>query len=158
MYQSYRAHLHRDTAPRVLILSARHGFFDPHAEIAPYDEHMTPQCADQMMVNLPAHLQQAAWPARVGKVLLAGGQQYRRVMRAALARRYGGLPPLLRETEGGIGMQRPQLGAFLDGLASPFSDQFGEPPTAPHSISDTTGLRQVPSSVSHIVRRPTALP
>ncbi len=128
MYRSYRAHLRSDTAPHVLILSARHGFLDPHTSIAPYDEYMTPQRAEQMLADLPAYLQRTAWPSRIGKVMLAGGRQYRRVMRAALTRRYGVLPPLLQETEGGIGMQRSQLGAFLDGLASPFSEPFGEHP------------------------------
>jgi len=89
-----------------LILSAKHGFLNPHAKIAPYDERMTPKRAEQMLANLPAYLRQTAWPSRIGKVMLAGGQQYRRVMRAALVRRYGEVPPLIRETEGGIGMQR----------------------------------------------------
>ncbi len=126
MYQSYRTHVRHDAAPHVLILSAKHGFLDPHAEIAPYDERMTPQRAEQMLANLPAYLGQTDWPTRIGKVMLAGGQQYRRVMRAALIRRYGEVLPLIRETEGGIGMQRSQLGAFLDGLAFPFSEQFGQ--------------------------------
>ncbi|WP_354681798.1 hypothetical protein [Cupriavidus necator] len=47
---------------------------------------MTRQRADQMMADLPRYLQPAAWPNRVGLVMLAGGAEYRRVMRAALAR------------------------------------------------------------------------
>ncbi|WP_258234671.1 hypothetical protein [Cupriavidus pinatubonensis] len=73
MYRSYRAHLRSDAAPHVLILSARHGFLDPHTAIAPYDECMTPQRAEQMLADLPAYLQRTAWPLRVGKVMLAGG-------------------------------------------------------------------------------------
>ncbi|MFC4345948.1 DUF6884 domain-containing protein [Cupriavidus numazuensis] len=126
MYQSYRAHVRSDAAPRVLILSARHGFLDPHAEIAPYDERMTPQRADRMLADLPASLRQTAWPSRIGAVMLAGGKEYRRVMRAALARQYHAELPDVRETEGGIGLQRSQLGAFLDGLAPAFSDQIGQ--------------------------------
>lgn len=128
MYQSYRAHLHSIAAPYVLILSARHGFLDPHTEIAPYDQRMTPQRAEQMLAHLPAYLRRVAWPPRLGKVMLAGGLQYRRVMRAALARRYGLVPPWLEETEGGIGMQRSQLGAFLDGLVPAFGDRIGQHP------------------------------
>ncbi|WP_342394121.1 DUF6884 domain-containing protein [Cupriavidus pinatubonensis] len=52
MYRSYRAHLRSDAAPHVLILSARHGFLDPHTAIAPYDECMTPQRAEQMLADL----------------------------------------------------------------------------------------------------------
>ena len=70
--------------------------------------------------------QPAAWPTRVGSVMLAGGAQYRRVMRAALARRYGPQLPALQETTGGIGMQRSQLGAFLDRLKPAFHDQIGQ--------------------------------
>ncbi|MBP0624137.1 hypothetical protein J8I82_30120 [Cupriavidus sp. LEh25] len=125
MYESYRAHVRGDAAPRVLILSARHGFLRPDTEIAPYDERMTRQRADQMVADLPRYLQPAAWPIRIGSVMLAGGAEYRRVMRAALARRYGPQLPPLQETTGGIGMQRSQLGAFLDGLQPAFRDQIG---------------------------------
>ncbi|WP_029050055.1 DUF6884 domain-containing protein [Cupriavidus sp. amp6] len=125
MYASYRAHVRSDAAPRVLILSARHGFLPPDTEIAPYDERMTRQRADQMMSDLPRYLQPAAWPTRVGSVMLAGGAEYRRVMRAALFRQYGPQLLALQETTGGIGMQRSQLGAFLDGLQPTFRDQMG---------------------------------
>ncbi|MFJ4294384.1 DUF6884 domain-containing protein [Cupriavidus sp. NPDC089707] len=126
MYASYRAHVRSDAAPRVLILSARHGFMQPDTEIAPYDERMTRQRADQMLADLSRYLRPAAWPTRVGSVLLAGGVEYRRVMRAALARRYGPQLPALKETTGGIGMQRSQLGAFLDGLQPALRDQIGQ--------------------------------
>ncbi|WP_231881549.1 hypothetical protein [Cupriavidus necator] len=66
--------------------------------------------------------------AQVGKVLLAGGKQYRRVMRAALARQYNTTLPAVQETTGGIGMQRSQLGAFLDGLAPMFNEPMGHHP------------------------------
>uniref|UniRef100_UPI003F4995F9 DUF6884 domain-containing protein n=1 Tax=Cupriavidus necator TaxID=106590 RepID=UPI003F4995F9 len=110
----------------VLILSARHGFLHPSTEVAPYDERMTRQRADQMMADLSSYLRPAAWPARVGSVMLAGGAEYRRVMRAALARRYGLALPVMHETNGGIGMQRSQLGAFLAGLKPAFRDQIGQ--------------------------------
>jgi len=126
MYESYRAHVRSDATPRVLILSARHGFLQPDTEIAPYDERMTRQRADQMLADLSRYLRPAAWPTRVGSVLLAGGVEYRRVMRAALAHRYGPTLPVLQETNGGIGRQRSQLGAFLDGLKPVFSDQIGQ--------------------------------
>ena len=126
MYASYRAHVRSEAAPRVLILSARHGFLQPDSEIAPYDERMTRQRADQTLADLPRYLQPAAWPSRVGLVLLAGGAEYRRVMCAALAHRYGPTLPAPQETSGGIGMQRSQLGAFLDGLKPALRDQIGQ--------------------------------
>ncbi|CAM3375078.1 MULTISPECIES: DUF6884 domain-containing protein [Cupriavidus] len=126
MYESYRAHVRSDAAPRVLILSARHGFLQPDTKIAPYDEPMTRQRADQMVADLSRYLRPAAWPTRIGKVMLAGGKEYRRVMHAALARQYGPTLPALQETSGGIGMQRSQLGAFLDGLTSVFRHRIGQ--------------------------------
>lgn len=86
-------------------------------------------------------------------MILAGGQQYRRVMRAALTRRYGVLPPLLQETEGGIGMQRSQLGAFLDGLASPFSEPFGEHPNGTPLYRRYGWIEPAPSLTSFIELR-----
>ncbi|WP_240992903.1 hypothetical protein [Cupriavidus taiwanensis] len=47
-------------------------------------------------------------------------------MHAALARQYGPTLPALQETSGGIGMQRSQLGAFLDGLTSVFRHRIGQ--------------------------------
>lgn len=125
MYESYRAHVRGGAAPNVLILSARHGFLSPDTEIAPYDERMTPQRADQMLADLPTYLRVTAWPAHVDNVMLAGGKEYRRVMRAAVARQYHAELPAMRETTGGIGMQRSQLGAFLDGLAPALRDRIG---------------------------------
>ncbi|WP_316157422.1 DUF6884 domain-containing protein [Cupriavidus sp. BIC8F] len=126
MFQSYRAHLRSDAAPCVLILSARHGFLQPDTEIAPYDERMARQRADQMVADLSSYLRPAAWPTHFGSVMFAGGTEYRRVMRAALALQYGPTLPVLQETIGGIGMQRSQLGAFLDGLAPSFREQIGQ--------------------------------
>lgn len=128
MYESYREHLRREARPNVLILSARHGFLDPLAVIDPYDQRMTAQRADAMLADLPAFVRSANWPAQVGKVLLAGGKEYRRVMRAALARQYNTTLPAIQETTGGIGMQRSQLGAFLDGLAPRFNEPMGHHP------------------------------
>lgn len=128
MYQSYRAHVREGGAPTVLILSARHGFLEAHAEIAPYDERMTPQRAEQMINDLHSYLQSEVWPSRVGHVMLAGGREYRRVMHAALASRYGSALPDLQETIGGIGPQRSQLGTFLDSLAPTFRDRIGQHP------------------------------
>lgn len=81
MYQSYRTHVRGDESPTVLILSARHGFLAAHTEIAPYDQRMTPQRADQMLNDLQSGPRPKAWPSRVSRVMLAGGRVFRRVMR-----------------------------------------------------------------------------
>ncbi|MGY2491951.1 hypothetical protein [Cupriavidus sp. CP313] len=49
-------------------------------------------------------------------------------MRAALAGQYNTTLPAIQETTGGIGMQRSQLGAFLDGLAPRFNEPMGHHP------------------------------
>lgn len=115
LYQSYRVHVRHNARPSVLILSARHGFVDPLAQIEPYDECMSPSRADQMIAGLDQLIAAASWPDLVCRILLAGGKQYRRVMRAAIALRYSAELPV-EETSGGIGMQRLQLGQFLRDL------------------------------------------
>ncbi|WP_338123550.1 DUF6884 domain-containing protein [Cupriavidus taiwanensis] len=52
MYESYRAHVAQRCGAPCLILSARHGFLQPDTKIAPYDEPMTRQRADQMVADL----------------------------------------------------------------------------------------------------------
>ncbi len=47
-------------------------------------------------------------------------------MRAALTHRYGPTLPDPQETSGGVGMQRSQLGAFLNGLKPALRDQIGQ--------------------------------
>lgn len=127
LYQSYRVHVRETARPAVLILSSRHGFLNPHAPIEPYDERMSSSRADEMIAALPQVVAAAAWPDSVGKVLLAGGKHYRRVMRAAVASRYpAGLQ--VEETVGGIGMQRSQLGKFLRNLGAVFQDPLGQHP------------------------------
>ncbi|ODV41490.1 hypothetical protein AWV79_35565 [Cupriavidus sp. UYMMa02A] len=120
MYQTYRANVKPHAQPHVVILSARHGFIDPQGVIAPYDQRMTGTRADEILAQLEAGcVLNATWPAALGSVLLAGGAQYRRVMRAALqwlADHRGIAPTSIAETHGGIGHQRSQLGAFLRGL------------------------------------------
>lgn len=125
MYQSYRAHVRTGWEPTVLILSARHGFLDPAALLQPYEERMSPARADQFLAGLDELVQTAPWPTDVRRVLLAGGKEYRRVMRAAIARRYSATP-WINETTGGIGMQRSQLGEFLRSLVPAFSERIGQ--------------------------------
>lgn len=120
MYSTYRAHVRADAAPLVVILSALHGFVPAGDELAPYDLRMTAERADDMLARLCSRtMGRVAWPREVGPVLLAGGAQYRRVMRAAieaLATCYGVEPASVQETSGAIGVQRSQLRRFLESL------------------------------------------
>ncbi|CAJ0808490.1 hypothetical protein R77560_04728 [Ralstonia thomasii] len=117
MFQTYRANVKPAAAPNVVILSALHGFITPDTIIGPYDQRMSPERADELLATLATHyMLPAGWPASIGPVLLAGGAQYRRVMRAALrwlADCTGIEPANITETSGGIGEQRAQLGRFL---------------------------------------------
>ena len=85
-----------------------------------------------MLSGLSTAMAGAAWPDQVGPVFLAGGMHYRRVMRAAVerwARKVGaGATPAIVETSGGIGMQRSQLGQYLDGLSCQLSEEIGHFP------------------------------
>ncbi|MBY4898706.1 hypothetical protein K6V06_16995 [Cupriavidus sp. AU9028] len=125
MFQSYRAHVRAGGEPAVLILSARHGFLDPAALLKPYEERMSPARADQFLAGLDELVQNTPWPTDVRRVLLAGGKEYRRVMRAAIARRYSARI-CINEATSGIGMQRSQLGEFLRSVAPTFSDCIGQ--------------------------------
>ncbi|MCY0853905.1 DUF6884 domain-containing protein [Cupriavidus sp. D39] len=130
MYETFRAHVRADAQPQVIILSAQHGFIQPDAEIAPYDARMTADRAETMLSDLSTAMAGAAWPDQVGLVFLAGGMHYRRVMRAAVERwaRTVSAAPTIMETSGGIGMQRSQLGQYLDGLTNEPSEEIGRFP------------------------------
>ncbi|MDW3686159.1 hypothetical protein RA280_31350 [Cupriavidus sp. CV2] len=132
MYETFRAHVRADALPQVIILSAKHGFIQPDAEIVPYDLRMTSDRAQIMLSDLSTAMAGAAWPDQVGPVFLAGGMHYRRVMRAAVERwahKVGaGSAPTIMETSGGIGMQRSQLGQYLAGLINELSEEIGRFP------------------------------
>ncbi|GAB7549568.1 DUF6884 domain-containing protein [Cupriavidus sp. 8B] len=137
MFETFRAHVRADAQPQVIILSAQHGFIQPDAEIAPYDARMTADRAETLLSGLSTAMAGASWPDQVGPVFLAGGMHYRRVMRAAVerwARKVGaGSAPTITETSGGIGMQRSQLGQYLDGLTNELSEEIGRFPNGvPH--------------------------
>jgi hypothetical protein len=109
--------------PRLAILSAKHGIVAPETELAPYDEQMTKERADELLKDLPALSSRVA--AQIGgrdsearDVQIVGGAEYRRVMRAVVARLQQtgrvAMDASIRETDGpGIGHQRKQLGDYL---------------------------------------------
>jgi hypothetical protein len=118
MYSTFRANVKREARPHVVILSALHGFIPGDQVIEPYEQRLTPERANEMMDKLDDFMR-GNIPAGSRKVLLAGGAEYRRVMRAAVERQLerGDLSGMkVTETSGGIGYQRQQLGAFLRSL------------------------------------------
>ncbi|WP_244125172.1 DUF6884 domain-containing protein [Burkholderia gladioli] len=118
MYSTYRANVRAETAPAVMILSARHGFIRPDTVIEPYEQRMTEARAEALLEEF-ARAMPAAWPTGARTILLAGGKNYRRVMRAALERQaecgVGPAGASVAETSGSLGYQRQQLSAFLRG-------------------------------------------
>lgn len=119
MFETFRANVRPDARPHVVILSSRHGFLAADAVIEPYEQRMTAARADFILSRLEDFIR-LDWPAGIETVLLAGGTEYRRLMRAALVRlrEQGAIAQeaVVSETSGGIGYQRQQLGAFLRGL------------------------------------------
>ncbi|CAM2198423.1 DUF6884 domain-containing protein (plasmid) [Paraburkholderia kururiensis] len=116
MYSTFRAHVRPEAFPDVMILSALHGFIRGDAVIEPYDLTLSQQCADRMIHAL-AGLSGIGWSNGATRVLLAGGRNYRRVMRAAVPilidRGCVSARAAIVETSGGIGCQRQQLAGFL---------------------------------------------
>lgn len=115
MYETFRAHVKQHARPNVIILSARHGFVNANDVLMPYEQKMSESRASEMMANLPCFMDNIFWPSNVESVFLAGGQQYRRVMKAAVALKFPDVR--LDECSGGIGLQRSQLGHYLDHLS-----------------------------------------
>lgn len=117
MYESFRTHLNLRARPRILILSALHGFIDPYTFIQPYEQKMTPGRADHL---IGAALDLEQWPTGIKRVFMAGGAEYRRVMLAAVRQlQAAGRVPAdahVAGTHGGIGYQRAQLGMYLRSL------------------------------------------
>jgi hypothetical protein len=118
MYSTFRANAPA-LRPAVVILSAKHGFVSADQILEPYEQRMSEARGDVMLAEL-ARFDAITWPTDVRTVFLAGGKDYRRVMRAALDRRIrlGSIAAdvSIQETAGGIGYQRAQLGGYLRGL------------------------------------------
>lgn len=116
MYSTFRAHANPVVRPHVAILSAQHGVIAGDQLLQPYDQKLTPARAREMLASLPEYVQFST-PLDAKNVLLAGGQEYRLIMRAALPllMATGVIAPsaTITETSGGIGYQRQQLGQFL---------------------------------------------
>jgi hypothetical protein len=116
-FQTYKSNVQPGAFPLVVILSAKHGFVNADEQIAPYDEVMSAQRADTMLADLSKYVTKANWPSGITDVMIVGGKEYQRVMRAAVAelQSYGIIDPdaTINATSGAIGVQRQQLGEYL---------------------------------------------
>jgi hypothetical protein len=146
MYRTFRANVRPDARPHVAILSARHGVIAGDSVIEPYDHRLTPDLVDSMVANPRGYLQYSK-PVGAKNVLLAGGKDYRRVMRAAMpeliARGCVAPDATVTETSGGIGYQRQQLRKFLEGATvSPtlLLPAIQEPAKLPAHVARAAGL------------------
>lgn len=126
MYSTFRANVQEHARPHVVILSALHGFVPADRVIEPYEQRMNADRGEHMIQDLENQLG-GCWPAGINRVLLAGGSEYRHVMRAAIptliSRGHVAQDATIEETAGGIGYQRQQLSVFLRGLAAPHAPE-----------------------------------
>lgn len=120
MYQTLRAHLpENDEELVIMIVSAEHGLLFAHDEIDPYDRELTTERADELIAaGFPDDI--AFDGPTFSRVFLAGGAEYRRVMRAYVdaMHEFGQVEHGARidEVHGGIGEQRHQLAEFLQSI------------------------------------------
>lgn len=106
-----------EAPPDICILSAKHGLLHADALTDSYEQPMTADRARELVARLPL----AGFEGkRYSEVFIAGGRLYRELGRAYVAQ-LGAAGIIsqdapLKMTEGGIGTQRGQLGAYLRGL------------------------------------------
>ena len=121
-FQTFRSNAQEGGRPNVVILSAKHGFIAPTKEIEPYDQMMTSSRSDEMLVDLPRLINNLQIPEGIEDVLIVGGKDYQRVMKAAVAelQKDGTISETasVNATSGGIGDQRKQLGEYLRSIPS----------------------------------------
>lgn len=67
MYSAYRANVRAETAPTVMILSARHGFVCPHTVIEPYEQRMTEARAEALLGEIACAMP-AAWRPSAARI------------------------------------------------------------------------------------------
>ena len=122
-FQTFAGNVQDGAEPNVVILSAKHGFISPTAEIEPYDQVMDKARADEMLANLQAQMKGGDFPKNIKDVLIVGGKEYQRVMRAAIAALQDegiiSQDATINATSGGIGEQRKQLGEYLRSIKAP---------------------------------------
>jgi len=119
-FQTLKSNQKSGAEPNIVILSAKHGFIEPTKEIEPYDQVMTPEKAEEFLLTLQRDMDSIDWPDGIKDVLIVGGKQYQRVMRAAVARlQEDGViskDASINVTSGGIGSQRSQFGKYLQAI------------------------------------------
>lgn len=131
-FQTFANNVPAGADPNVVILSAKYGFISPDKVIEPYDQVMTGERAREMLSDLDKQLSEVKWPGDISDVLIVGGKEYQRVMRAAVAKliEQGKISKdaSVNVTKGGIGDQRSQLGAYLRDI--PAQEEVKETTTA----------------------------
>lgn len=143
MWQTLRTRLAGAPMPPMRIVSAKHGILRTGEMVEPYDQVLTPEQADKLAGLVQYGGLVIEGPIR--DVQIVGGRLYRQVMRAAVAAgiKDGTIAAdaSIREITGEIGMQRQQLGAYVEGLP-PARDggqaelAQGPAPAGPRSGSD----------------------
>ena len=133
-FQTFRSNAQEGGRPNVVILSAKHGFIAPTKEIEPYDQMMTSSRSDEMLVDLPGLISNLQIPEGIEDVLIVGGKDYQRVMKAAVAelQKDGTISEnaSVNATSGGIGDQRKQLGEYLRSIPSAEAKPVEKPDAA----------------------------
>jgi hypothetical protein len=137
LWTTYRKTLGSQEAPQLFILSAKHGFVPPDRMMAPYDQLMTPERADELIANIARFGPPSGF--MIGQptdIQILGGEQYRRVMRAAVAKAIqdGEVPATasVREFVGGTGEMNRAVKQYVEGL--PPSD--AAPAAAPEAPAE----------------------
>ncbi|CAB4159068.1 hypothetical protein UFOVP703_55 [uncultured Caudovirales phage] len=131
LWTTYRKALGGQEPPQLLILSAKHGFVSPFSTLAPYDQLMTEERADELIADIAEFGPPAGMLGLQPRdIQILGGEQYRRVMRAAVAKakQEGDLPEdaSVREFVGGTGEMNRAVKQYVEGLPP-----GGDMPVAP---------------------------
>jgi hypothetical protein len=145
MWQSLRANLPDGQLPHVVVLSAMHGFIPGSRLVEPYDKFMTPVRARELEFDLEQFIDSVEWPEDATRILLAGGGLYRYLMRRMVGEliRAGKLAGDLEisEVNGGIGLQRSQIGKFVRDPSSLPVVHAGYHPNGTPLLREAWGLR-----------------
>jgi|GEM_PF-4670401 len=135
LWNTYRKALGAQSPPRLFILSAKHGFVRPDQVIEPYDQLMTAERADELVASIASgELPVGLLAAMPRDIQIVGGEHYRRVMRAAVAKAIedGAIPEdaSVREFIGGTGEMNRAIKQYVAGLPAD-GDQAAAAPPAP---------------------------
>jgi len=152
MHQTIKSNIKPDllisTYPGILLLSAKDGLIDDSPKVKPDDQAMSEERAQQLLANLDAQIasifrfptiddvkrefQTLDENERIQDVMIVGGKEDQRVMRAAVARmqEIGAISKnaSVNATSGDINKQTKQLGKYLRSIEpkKEFDEEFDE--------------------------------